>query len=77
MEFTVAITGASGSIYAQRTLVHMAASGVVERINLILESLVDHLVFRILDHLGVPHSQATQWKGLKQQSGQLLGLQED
>jgi 4-hydroxy-3-polyprenylbenzoate decarboxylase len=36
MEFTVAITGASGSIYAQRTLVHMAASGVVERINLIM-----------------------------------------
>src|SRR6266545_3124485 len=36
MEFTVAVTGASGSIYAQRTLVHMAASGVVERINLIL-----------------------------------------
>jgi len=36
MEFTVAITGASGSIYAQRTLQHMAASGVVERINLIL-----------------------------------------
>jgi flavin prenyltransferase len=35
MEFTVAITGASGSIYAQRTLAHMAASGVVERINLI------------------------------------------
>lgn len=35
MEFTVAITGASGAIYAQRTLFHMAASGVVERINLI------------------------------------------
>ena len=204
MEFTVAITGASGSIYAQRTLVHMAASGVVERINLILseaattvarvelgidlstperrkindwlglpadsrlvhlhrldnvaarpssgshpqegmvvvpcsmgtlgaiasgagtnlihraadvtlkehrrlvlvpretpynaihlenmlrlsragahiipaspgfyhrpqtiEALVDHLVFRILDHLGVPHSQTTQWRGLKEQA---------
>jgi 4-hydroxy-3-polyprenylbenzoate decarboxylase len=213
MEFTVAITGASGSIYAQRTLVHMAASGVVERINLILseaattvarvelgidirdadgrgindwiglpsesrlvhlhrldnmaarpssgshpqegmvivpcsmgtlgaiasgagtnlihraadvtlkesrklvmvpretpynaihlenmlrlsragahiipaspgfyhrpqtiEALVDHLVFRILDHLGVPHSQATQWQGLKEQSGQLVSLRED
>ncbi len=38
MEFTVAITGASGSIYAQRTLLHMAASGVVERINLILSN---------------------------------------
>lgn len=213
MEFTVAITGASGSIYAQRTLVHMAASGVVERINLILseaavtvarvelgvdlrhaeiesvnewiglprnsrlirlhrldniaakpssgshpqqgmvivpcsmgtlgaiasgagtnlihraadvtlkesrklvlvpretpynaihlenmlrlsragahiipaspgfyhrpqtiEALVDHLVFRILDHLGVPHSQATQWTGLKEPAGELITTTED
>ncbi|HLA09380.1 MAG TPA: flavin prenyltransferase UbiX [Pyrinomonadaceae bacterium] len=36
MEFTVGITGASGCIYAQRTLAYMAASGVVVRINLIL-----------------------------------------
>jgi len=208
MEFTVAITGASGSIYAQRTLIHLAASGIVERINLILsdsaktvakvelgvdltaanaaainnwlglssqsrlvhlhrlhnvaarpasgshpqegmvivpcsmgtlgaiasgagtnlihraadvtlkenrrlvivpretpynaihlenmlrlsragahiipaspgfyhrpqtiEALVDHLVFRILDHLGVPHSQATQWQGLKKQPGDTI-----
>jgi len=36
MEFTVAITGASGAIYAQRTLMHLAASGVVERINLVM-----------------------------------------
>lgn len=36
MELTVAITGASGAIYAYRTLVHLAASGVVERINLIV-----------------------------------------
>ncbi|MFL6257996.1 MAG: UbiX family flavin prenyltransferase [Pyrinomonadaceae bacterium] len=36
MELTVAVTGASGSIYAHRTLVHMAASGVLERINLIM-----------------------------------------
>src|ERR1041385_7071955 len=36
MELTVAITGASGSIYAHRTLTLLAASGVVERINLIL-----------------------------------------
>ena len=35
MELTVAITGASGAIYAQRTLTHLASSGVVERINLI------------------------------------------
>ena len=213
MEFTVAITGASGSIYAQRTLVHMAASGVVERINLIIstaattvarvelgvdlresdvktvnqwiglpensrlihlhrldnmaakpssgshpqegmvivpcsmgtigaiasgagtnlihraadvtlkesrklvivpretpynalhlenmlrlsragahiipaspgfyhrpqtiEALVDHLVFRILDHLGIPHSQVTQWQGLKEQRGDLVSTIED
>ena len=36
MEITVGITGASGTIYAHRTLIHLAASGVVERINLIL-----------------------------------------
>lgn len=35
MELTVAITGASGALYAQRTLVQLAASSVVERINLI------------------------------------------
>ncbi|MDQ5847175.1 MAG: UbiX family flavin prenyltransferase [Acidobacteriota bacterium] len=213
MEFTVAITGASGSIYAQRTLVHMAASGVVERINLIMseaartvarvetgrdlkgadqkainewvglprdsrlihlhrldnmaakpssgshpqegmvivpcsmgtlgaiasgagtnlihraadvtlkesrklvlvpretpynaihlenmlrlsragahiipaspgfyhrpqtiEALIDHLVFRILDHLGVPHSAGTQWKGLQERPGELIEALED
>lgn len=36
MELTVAVTGASGSIYAQRTLAHMASSGAVERVNLIM-----------------------------------------
>ncbi|HYY59139.1 MAG TPA: flavin prenyltransferase UbiX [Pyrinomonadaceae bacterium] len=36
MELTVAITGASGSIYAHRTLRNLAASGAVERINLIM-----------------------------------------
>lgn len=41
MEFTVAITGASGSIYAQRTLVHLAASAVVERVNLILSTAAE------------------------------------
>jgi flavin prenyltransferase len=213
MEFTVAITGASGSIYAQRTLVHLAASGVVEHINLIMsaaaitvarvelgvdlsngdrssinrwiglpvesrlvqlhrldnvaakpssgshpqegmvivpcsmgtlgaiasgagtnlihraadvtlkesrrlvlvpretpynaihlenmlrlsragahiipaspgfyhrpktiEALVDHFVFRVLDHLGVPHSSTTQWKGLKEQTEEVVTALED
>jgi len=36
MELTVAITGASGSVYAHRTLQLLAASGVVETINLIM-----------------------------------------
>ena len=36
MELTVAITGASGTIYAQRTLQLLAASGLVETINLII-----------------------------------------
>ncbi len=38
MELTVAITGASGTIYAHRTLQLLAASGVVETINLIMSS---------------------------------------
>lgn len=36
MELTVAVTGASGTIYAYRTLQLLAASGAVESINLIL-----------------------------------------
>lgn len=36
MELTVAITGASGTIYAQRTLQLLAESGAVETINLIM-----------------------------------------
>jgi 4-hydroxy-3-polyprenylbenzoate decarboxylase len=36
MELTVAITGASGTIYAQRTLQLLAASGAVGTINLIM-----------------------------------------
>jgi flavin prenyltransferase len=36
MELTVAITGASGTIYARRTLQLLAASGAVETINLIM-----------------------------------------
>jgi 4-hydroxy-3-polyprenylbenzoate decarboxylase len=36
MELTVAITGASGTIYAHRTLQLLAASGVVKTVNLIM-----------------------------------------
>ncbi len=41
MELTVAITGASGAIYAHRTLLHLAASGAVERINLIMSKAAE------------------------------------
>jgi 4-hydroxy-3-polyprenylbenzoate decarboxylase len=40
-----------------------ASPGFYHRPATIVE-LVDHLVFRILDHLGVPHSQQTRWRGL-------------
>ena len=33
-----------------------------------IEGLVDHFVFRILDHLGIPHAGTTRWKGLENQS---------
>jgi 4-hydroxy-3-polyprenylbenzoate decarboxylase len=38
MELTVAITGASGTIYGHRTLQLLAASGVIETINLIISA---------------------------------------
>lgn len=38
MELTVAITGASGTIYAKRTLQLLAVSGIVKTINLIMSS---------------------------------------
>ena len=41
-----------------------------------IESLVDHLVFRILDHLGVPHSQATRWQGATETSEDLARVKE-
>lgn len=66
MEFTVAITGASGSIYAYRTLIHMAASGVVERINLILSQAAE-TVARVelgADLRGADTAKINEWLGL-------------
>jgi len=40
MELTLAVTGASGTIYAQRTLQLLANSGAVETINLIMSDVV-------------------------------------
>jgi 4-hydroxy-3-polyprenylbenzoate decarboxylase len=67
MELTVAITGASGTIYAYRTLQLLAASGVVDRVNLIMSgtaatvaqvemgvNLKDTDAARINEWLGLP-----------------------
>ncbi|MBK8812368.1 MAG: UbiX family flavin prenyltransferase [Acidobacteria bacterium] len=67
MELTLAITGASGTIYAYRTLQLLAESGVVETVNLIMSGVVwtvaqvelgvnlkDADTARINDWLGLP-----------------------
>jgi 4-hydroxy-3-polyprenylbenzoate decarboxylase len=66
MELTVAITGASGALYAHRTLVHLASSGVVERINLIMSGAA-HTVARVelgADLRGGDARQVNEWIGL-------------
>jgi flavin prenyltransferase len=70
MEFTVAITGASGSIYAQRTLVHLAASGVVERVNLIMSEAAT-TVARVelgVDLRSADSASINEWIGLPKNS---------
>ena len=76
MEFTVAITGASGSLYAQRTLVHLAASGVVERINLILSGAAETVaqVELGVDLRGASSKKINEWIGLPGDS-RLIQLQ--
>jgi 4-hydroxy-3-polyprenylbenzoate decarboxylase len=70
MEFTVAITGASGSIYAQRTLIHLAASGVVERVNLIMSGAAETVaqVELGVDLKGANNQQINSWLGLPEAS---------
>ena len=70
MEFTVAITGASGSIYAQRTLVHLAASGVVERINVIMSTAAETVaqVELGVDLRGAGGEKINEWVGLPRAS---------
>jgi flavin prenyltransferase len=69
MEITVAITGASGTIYGQRTLQLLAESGVVKTINLIMSATVP-TVAQV--ELGVNLKDADQLKINK-----WLGLPED
>ncbi|MDQ3473290.1 MAG: hypothetical protein M3447_06085, partial [Acidobacteriota bacterium] len=76
MEFTVAITGASGSIYAQRTLVHLAASGLVEHINLIMSTAAETVaqVELGVDLRGASREKINTWVGLPAES-KLIRLQ--
>ncbi|HEX8000678.1 MAG TPA: flavin prenyltransferase UbiX [Pyrinomonadaceae bacterium] len=70
MELTVAITGASGAIYAQRTLVYMASSGAVERINLIMSEAAQ-TVARVelgADLRGADGPKINEWLGLPVES---------
>lgn len=70
MELTVAVTGASGSVYAQRTLVHLAASGVVERVNLIM-SATALIVARVETGAALKEGDArsvNEWAGLPGES---------
>lgn len=70
MELTVAITGASGAIYGHRTLVHLAASAAVERINLILSesALTVARVELGVDLRGADSHALNQWVGLSPDS---------
>lgn len=70
MELTVAVTGASGTIYAQRTLQMLAQSGAVETINLILSGIVP-VVAQV--ELGVnlkdlSQKKINEWLGLEENS---------
>src|SRR5436305_10324164 len=66
MEITVAITGASGAIYAHRTLIHLTSSGVVERINLIISDSARTvaMVEMGFDLRSVDEKKINEWIGL-------------
>lgn len=70
MELTLAITGASGSIYAHRTLQLLAASGVVETINLIMSDTAAVVAqIEMGANLKEPDSdKINQWLGLPSES---------
>ena len=70
MELTVAITGASGTIYAYRTLQLLAASGVVETINLIMSGTAATVAQVELGfHLKDPTAdRINEWLGLEKDS---------
>ena len=70
MELTVGITGASGTIYAYRTLQLLAASGTVETINLIISGIVPTVAqVEMGANLREPTAEKiNEWLGLKRDS---------
>lgn len=70
MELTLAITGASGTIYAKRTLELLCASGDVERINLVMSDVVPTVArVELGDDLKNPTGESiNRWLGLPEDS---------
>jgi len=70
MELTFAITGASGAIYAKRTLELLAASGLMETINLIMSSTAATVAkVELGDNLkGADTAKINAWLGLPEAS---------
>jgi 4-hydroxy-3-polyprenylbenzoate decarboxylase len=70
MELTVGVTGASGTIYAERTLQLLAQSGAVETINLIMSDVVPTVAQVELGvNLKEPNSKKiNDWLGLAEDS---------
>ena len=70
MELTVGITGASGTVYAHRTLQLLAASGAVKTINLVMSGVVPVVAqVEMGANLREPSTEKiNEWLGLDQQS---------
>jgi 4-hydroxy-3-polyprenylbenzoate decarboxylase len=70
MELTVAVTGASGTIYAYRTLQLLAASGAVETINVIMSGVVPTVAqVEMSADLREPNAEKiNEWLGLDKKS---------
>lgn len=70
MELTVGITGASGTVYAHRTLQLLAASGAVKTINLIMSGVVPTVAqVEVGANLREPTAEKiNEWLGLDRQS---------
>ena len=70
VELTLAITGASGAIYAHRTLIHLAASAAIERINLIVSDAAKTVAMVELgfDLRNADEKKLNEWIGLPSDS---------